>query len=275
MLCGSFTIFGRTMFRVAVGWLLVGVLPLLPQAEARAGNSLPIEAVLALCEAENDVVRAFWTKEMVGPGMKAGLAFSGDWHEGNVEAGPLPALFLRETAVSLERNPIRLDLRLGSDFPIEARNRFEGVQLAAFQMIKNTGQPQFFRSRDTQLYTAMFPDVAVAEPCVSCHNAHEQSPKHDWRLNDVMGATTWTYPSKTVTTDELADMLMALRGAVREAYAAYIEKASTFSEPPVIGDKWPRDGYYLPTVDVFIEEVSRLIPTLDSLGLDESGRQSQ
>jgi hypothetical protein len=84
-----------------------------------------------------------------------------------------------------------------------------------------------------------------------------------------MGATTWTYPSDDATADELAAILVALRGAIKDTYAAYIGKAATFSEPPKIGEKWPRDGYYLPSVDVFMEKVGRLIPTLDTLALDE------
>ena len=141
--------------------------------------------------------------------------------------------------------------------------------MVAFQRIKKSGQPYFFRAQDTDLYTAMFPDFAVADPCVSCHNDHENSPKRDWQLNEVMGATAWTYPSDGVAADELAAILKALRGAIKDAYAAYVDKAATFSEPPKIGGKWPREGYYLPSVDVFMEKVGRLIPTLESLALDD------
>jgi hypothetical protein len=157
---------------------------------------------------------------------------------------------------------------LGSDFPIRTANRFQGGELTAFKMVRESGQPHFFYAPDTDLYTAMFPDFAVAEACVSCHNAHEESPKRDWRLNDVMGATTWTYPSDDVAVDELGAILVALRGAIKDAYTAYIDKAAAFSKPPEIGEKWPRDGYYLPDVDVFMVELGRLMPTLDTLALD-------
>ncbi|MGI9452200.1 MAG: c-type heme family protein [Geminicoccaceae bacterium] len=253
---------------IGIGWLILFP-TFAPQAVAQDEASVPVEAVLALCEAENDVVRAFWTKEIVGPGIEVGLAFRGDWRDPNIEAGPLPALFLQATADNLAKTPIRLGLRLGSDFPIQARNRFEGVQLLAFQKIKRSSEPQFFYAQDTDLYTAMFPDLAVAGPCVSCHNTHRESPKRDWQLNDVMGATTWTYPSEAVAGHELTEILEALRQAIREAYAAYIDKAASFAHPPEIGDKWPRDGYYLPTADLFMVEVGRLIPTLDALALGE------
>jgi hypothetical protein len=100
----------------------------------------------------------------------------------------------------------------------------------------------------------MFPDFATVQPCVDCHNAHPESPKEDWALNDVMGATTWSYPNQTVTTAEMMRILTAVRQGFRDGYSAYVEKAAGFENPPAIGEQWPRDGYYLPSVDVFMAE---------------------
>lgn len=225
--------------------------------EAPSGVTLPIERVFALAEAENDVARALWTQEIVGAGKKVGLKFNEDWREQGVEAGPLPALFLRETAKSLERDPVQLSLFLGSDFPINEANRFEGMQHEKFQLIKQTREPQFFFMPDTGLHTGMFSDIAVVEPCVTCHNEHKQSPKNDWKLNDVMGATTWMYPKDKVTLDEVLQILTAMRQGFHNAYLAYLAKVETFTKRPEIGDKWPREGYYLPSVEVFMNELDK------------------
>lgn len=41
---------------------------------------------------------------------------------------------------------------------------------------------------DNQLYyQAIYPDRAVSRACVNCHNSHKESPKHDFKMNDVMG----------------------------------------------------------------------------------------
>lgn len=224
---------------------------------APKGVSVPIERVFALVEAENDAVRALWTKEIVGEGKKIGLKFDEDWEEKDVQAGPLPALFLRETARNLEKTPIRLSLFLGSDFPIRPANRFEGVQLEKFKAIRVTREPEFFYSEDTGRYTAMFSDVAIADPCIECHNEHEESPKNDWRLNDVMGATTWMYPDATVALDQVLKIVSTLRSAFRNAYAAYLAETESFDRRPEIGDKWPRDGYFLPSEDVFMDALGR------------------
>lgn len=222
-----------------------------------AGTAVSIEQVFAIVEAENDVVRALWTQEIVGSGKKAGLKFDEDWREPDVEAGPLPALFLRETAMSLEKQPVRLSLFLGSEYPINDANRFQEMQMEKFQIMKQSREPQFFYSPDTGLFTAMFTDEATVEPCIGCHNEHKQSPTNDWKLHDVMGATTWMYPSAEVTIDEMLTVVTSLRQGFRDAYSAYLKKVETFANRPEIGQKWPRDGYFLPAVHEFMAEIAK------------------
>ncbi len=237
-------------------FLFVSAPPPLPEQTA-PDATITVESVLALAESENDAIRALWTREIVDAGQQAGLRFSEDWREPNAFAGPLPALFLRETARNLERDPVRLSLFLGSDAPINPENGFKGLQQEAFQRMRATGAPQFFRMPDTGLHTAMFPDEAVAEACVNCHNDHEDSPRTDWQLDDVMGATTWAYPDALLTGDDMIRLLVALRSAFRRTYQAYLDKTATFPDAPEIGLQWPRDGNYLPTADAFMEELYR------------------
>lgn len=244
-------VFTALILTALIVYLFVSAPPPLPE-QAAASASIAVERVFTLVEAENDAVRALWTRDIVGAGQKVGLNFSEDWREAGEEAGPLPALFLRETAKNLERNPVRLSLFLGSDAPINSANRFEGLQQEAFVRIRSSGEPQFFQMPDTRLHTAMFPDEAVAEACVSCHNEHEDSPRGDWKLHDVMGATTWAYPGARLTAEEMIGVLAALRSSIRGAYQAYLDKVATFSKLPEIGTRWPRDGYYLPSADVFM-----------------------
>jgi adenylate cyclase len=231
------------------------------------GKTVPVAVALAITQAENALVRALYTQEIVGAGKQVGLAFREDWRERDVDAGPLPALFLRETARSLEKHPVRLSLFLGSEFPINAANRFTGGQLERFQTIKERREPQVFYAADTQLHTAMFPDIGGVQPCITCHNQHPQSPKTDWQLHDVMGATTWMYPEAEVTLEALMAMIAALRQGFREAYSAYLAKAATFTRLPELGDKWPRDGYYLPTAEVFMAACRQRVSagTLDAM----------
>ena len=236
-------------------FLFVTAPPPLPNNTENQGATVSIDQVFALLEAENDVAREIWTKHIVKAGKQAGLKFSEDWKQADIEAGPLPALFLRETAKNMERNPLRLSLFLGSEFPISRSNQFEGIQKTSFELLKTTTKPQFFLQKESGLYVAMFPDYAISEACVDCHNDHKDTPKSDWQLNDIMGATTWMYTKQRVTFDECLALLDMLRKSIRTAYSRYLEKVNTFQNPPIVGDKWPEQGYFLPDIDSFMARV--------------------
>ncbi len=230
--------------------------------------TIPVEQMFTLLQAENAAARLIWTKEIVGEGKKVGLKFDEHWRDADLEAGPLPALFLRETAKSMEKSPVRLSLFLGSDYPISPDNRFEGLQKMKFEVLRQSQQAQFFYVPDIGLHTGMFADIAVAAPCIECHNKHEQSPKQDWHLNDVMGAATWMYPASAVSLEDMLKAIMVLHQGVKDAYSAYLEKTKTFAHPPVIGEHWPREGYYLPSLEIFMQTfVQSTAPnTLPALG---------
>jgi hypothetical protein len=193
----------------------------------------------------------------IGAGGKAGLKFHEKWRDADVQAGPLPALFLRESATAVQKSKVPLGLFLGSDYPISQSNKFTGAQAEHFQRVRATGNPEFFLAADVARYTAMFPDYAVTAGCVSCHNEHPQSPKTDWKLKDMLGATTWSYPKGSVTLEEAMQIVASLRAGFAAAYDGYLAKARTFEKVPEIGERWPREGYYLPTREAFLREVER------------------
>ena len=224
---------------------------------AGGARDVPVETLFRMLDAENASVRALYTTEIVTPGLKNGLEFREDWKHKDVHAGPLPALVLRETANRLQQRVPDLSLFLGSTFPIEASNMFKGTQLAKFEAIEKNREPQFFRDDSTGRHTAMFADVAGAPACVTCHNEHPKSPRTDWKLNDVMGATTWSFPRQHVSTHELVEILGAYRLAALDTYDAYLRKTKGFAdaERPQLGERWPKEGAYLPDADTFRKRV--------------------
>ncbi len=259
---------------IAVALIIVNAPPP-DSALSGGGRQIPIAAVFEILEAENDAVREMWAKRIVGNGQEAGLKFDKRWREPEVEAGPLPALFLRETAESVRRNPVPLYLFLGSDFPINDANKFSGPQEAYFKELKRTGKPQFFLDESIGMNNAMFSDIAVTEACVNCHNNEPETTKTDWKLGDTMGATTWAYPASEVSLDEALSIVDALRHGVRHAYEEYIAKAATFANPPAVGDNWPSDGYFIPSANVFMEEAERQTSTGTLRALIEARRSEE
>lgn len=226
----------------------------------KAENVFAVDEVLEMVSKENDVTRTLYTKAIVGKGKLQGMKFDEDWRKDDVEAGPLPALFLRGVASSIRKSPVPLGLYLGSDFPVNAANKFEGKQADLFQKIKKDQKPEFFYDEEQKLHTAMFADLASADACVTCHNKHPQTTKTDWKLGDVMGATTWQYPKDSLTYKETVAVLNAYAKGTVDIYMEYLDEISEFktSEKPEIGNKWPEEGNYLPTAEVFLDSVKKL-----------------
>ena len=247
------------LFVLALVYLLATAPPPLVQEEL-ATYSFSTEEALTLMAYENDVTRTLFTKAIVEEGKKQGLEFSESWAQPDVAAGPLPALFLRGVAESLKRSTVPMGLYLGSDFPIESSNRFQGRQAEAFEEMRKDGLPKHFKDPESGDLIGMYPDVASAMACVTCHNDHEKSAKRDWALGDLMGATTWSYPGDSVTTDEFTDMLRAYREGVSDVWNRYLLEVEDMEElqRPDIGAAWPSTGMHLPTAAVFQDSVARL-----------------
>jgi hypothetical protein len=271
---------GRGTAAIAAGavllaiYLFVSAPPELPDGPAR-GKAIPAEAALAMLDAENAAVRALYTREIVGEGGKQGLAFREDWKKDGVRAGPLPALLLRETSTRLQMQVPQLSLFLGSDYPLVKENLFKGEQAAHYREVKKTLQPKFFFDAAQGRTTGMFPDRAAAAACIQCHNAHPATPKNDWVLGEAMGATTWSYAGRQVPADTMLRMIRQLREAAVDAYGSYLQKVAAYPADarPTVGDKWPREGFFLPDRETFRKAVEaqnsagtlqRLLATVDA-----------
>lgn len=247
---------GAGAFGLLAIYLFVSAPPELPDG-AGGGRMIPVESVLTMLDAENAAIRAMYTREIVGQGVKQGLAFKEEWKKEGVQAGPLPALLLRETSNRLQLRVPELGLFLGSDFPLVKENLFKGEQAAHYQEIKKSLKPKFFYDTGLGRTTAMFPDRASAQACVTCHNDHPNAPKKDWVLNEPMGATTWSYAGKQVPSETMLRMIGQLRSSAVDAYGSYLQKVARFegAARPTVGDKWPRDGFYLPDLESFRKAV--------------------
>lgn len=235
--------------------------------QGKSAKQFSVEEAFAMVAKENDVARTLYTKAIVGAGTKQGLKFDEDWEKDEMMAGPLPALFLRGISADIQKGTVPLGLYLGSDFPVRKSNKFAGEQDDLFQEMRNDTLPKYFYDSESTVHTAMFPDFAAAAACVTCHNDHPETMKSDWKLGDIMGATTWTYPKDSLSFDEVRGMIMAYRLGAVSTYNKYLDKTKSFSEVPDVGDKWPADGYYLPSAEVFIDSIASLTSaeTLSSL----------
>ena len=120
---------------------------------------------------------------------------------------PLPATFVQEVSSKinakgvysydlLSKWNINKEKGLGTDFEKDAFSYLfnkEGNVFSRF-MVHNG------------VYTLRYAtaDVAAAQGCVNCHNNHAESPKHDFKLGDVMGVLVVNIPIGTVSASTVA-----------------------------------------------------------------------
>ncbi|MBX9591321.1 MAG: DUF3365 domain-containing protein [Hyphomonadaceae bacterium] len=246
------------MLAIVAIYLFVTAPEPLPDNAGPSGSADRRVAIAQVFEAANAInheARRTYTARVVGPGQQAGLEFAEDWREKQRQAGPLPALFLRLVSSELTKKPQPLGLFLGSDEPINPSNLFTGEQKVRFGRMQAETRPQVFATPDGY-QVAMYPDVASAEPCVRCHNEHKASPKRDWKLDDIMGATTWIYPQRDVSLAEFLVIVANVYSSVEAAWETVLAKAATFTPPPAIGPHWPKAGArVLPDSQTFMAEV--------------------
>jgi hypothetical protein len=148
--------------------------------------------------------RKQYTKNIIGKLKKDGVVGvhpNRDYAE--INGGiPLPATFVQEvSSVINEKGVYSYDLLskwninkekgLSTDFEREAFDYLFSEKGKVFS--------RFMVHNDIYTLRYATPDIAVAGACVSCHNAHEDSPKKDFKLGDVMGVLVVNIPIGTVS----------------------------------------------------------------------------
>jgi cytochrome c553 len=119
-----------------------------------------------------------------------------NWKQDNTL--PLPAQFLMMSSHMSNQRGIGMRYRLMSLWPINPKNTppSQTEKRGLKQVTQNPSQPFTWvvQKKGVWYYEAIYPDKAVAESCVSCHNHHPQSPKTDFKVGDVMGGIVIDLP---------------------------------------------------------------------------------
>jgi hypothetical protein len=150
---------------------------------------LPIRVTADYLHAVLQANRTFYTQHVVER-MEAMLIVNAteNWREDRTL--PLPAQFFKESSRGLQVRGKPFRYRLVSLWPINQENAPESEKdQHALEQVMTYGEvvEQEIELEKRKYYQAIFPDRAVSRACVNCHNAHEKSPKRDFKLNDIMG----------------------------------------------------------------------------------------
>jgi hypothetical protein len=71
------------------------------------------------------------------------------------------------------------------------------VEMQGLTFIAENPGERFYGEEElggVKYFTAIYPDIAVAPACISCHNDHPDSPRRDFELNEVMGGVVVRIP---------------------------------------------------------------------------------
>jgi hypothetical protein len=131
-------------------------------------------------------------------GAPAPLEAREDWKSQH-GALPLPAQMLRMGAEQVLAGDSGLSYLLLSPWPVNKQNRARTeLETRGLAEVTRTGKPLYGSEvlGGQTYFAAFYPDAAVAEACVSCHNAHPDSPRRDFKTGDVMGAVVVRFPLK-------------------------------------------------------------------------------
>jgi len=161
--------------------------------------SLPVEMVADYVHAVIEADREVYTRHIVERMQVKGVVVASEnWEEMNTLM--LPAQFLMESGRVMATKGIGMRYRLINLWPINKRNvassEFEKLGLGTILTHPTKPYTGFVKVGGARYFQAIYPDLAVTQACIGCHNAHPDSLKRDFKLNDVMGAMVISIPVK-------------------------------------------------------------------------------
>ena len=165
-------------------------------ADSMKRDMVSSEKVAAFIHAVLEANRNNYTENVVSKLRRDGIEAHEHWKD---ERGvPLPAQFLMESGRLVALKDLNFSFRLISLTPVYVWNGpnsdLERQGLAAVQ--RNPDRPYygFITKSGKRYFQAIYADRAVSIACVDCHNNHPNSPRRDFKLNDVMGGIVITFP---------------------------------------------------------------------------------
>lgn len=133
------------------------------------------------------------------------------------EAFPLPTSYLEEMDGMIALAPASYQVRFVSLWPINKRHGLtDSFQRDGVTLLMQAPD-RIFSRRDllsgTPVMRFLASDRAMSQSCISCHNSHPDSPKHDFQLNDVLGGIELIIPmDQPIRAARLEQLVLAAAG---------------------------------------------------------------
>ena len=142
-------------------------------------------------------IRAYYTKNVVGKVVgKEGLKASFN-HKAESDSIPLPATMIHDLGEQLSDKGTNLKLYSSYPFPNRASRQLDGFAQEAWRAVTASPNKPYVKNEliDGIPHVRVgIADFMVSDVCVNCHNSRVDTPKSDWKLNDVRGVLEVTIP---------------------------------------------------------------------------------
>jgi hypothetical protein len=111
---------------------------------------------------------------------------------------PVHAQMLRLAGQNIQQGGAEFSYTLRSLWPINANDGPQTeAEKAGLEYVTKNPKDNYYTEEllgGRSYFTAVYADRATLPSCVQCHNLHERSPRHDYKVNDVMGGIVVRVP---------------------------------------------------------------------------------
>jgi hypothetical protein len=165
-------------------------------AAAQVSHKDMADALHAVMESD----RTVYTRMVVNRLQNEEKVIKASEHFKDDKALPLPAQMFRFGAEMVAEKKMGFSYSLQSLWPVNKQNlpktalEKKGLEAVA----KDPAKPFYGEETlgKTKYFTAVYADKAIAPACVTCHNAHKDSPRTDFKIGQAMGGVVLRIPMK-------------------------------------------------------------------------------
>lgn len=166
--------------------------------KGQQAGGLKAEDVADMLHAVLEADRTVYTRQVINRLTLKDKVIEASEHFAEDKALPLPAQMFRFGSEHTSENTDKFSYALLSLWPINKQNaaKTDVEKKGLEQVAANKDQPFYGEETlgDRKYLTAVYADNAIADACVSCHNDHKDSPRKDFKLDDVMGGVVIRIP---------------------------------------------------------------------------------
>ena len=142
--------------------------------------------------------RTVYTQKIINRLTQEDKVIKASEHWKEEQALLLPAQMFRAGSEEVQKKGSGFSYALLSEWPINAQNKPKTkLEEEGLKAVRADPNKPFYGEEvlgNKTYFTAVYQDKAVSQACVVCHNNHQDSPRTDFELNEVMGGVVIRIP---------------------------------------------------------------------------------